>query len=541
LASAQDVHLAHELSTPGTDASGTRDALLEHEAALAWNEETAANQKRLLQDSEGSAARLLAMNALLRKDLDDALTAAASHPRTPEENYKRKMNNAATGGDSGSGEVTSLRAALVAERKKSLDLETQLKIVSAGFQLLKRERGEALRVLKDAENTRVALDAERAAVETLRLGWTPNRRGGNDAVDAFEASNASRYGQGERETKQGEYVGLPQKFNVGSKKSRSPSSGIEPTLSRGDSESAGLSAANGAAVSDDEAVFVGSDFSEDDFDFEVEVAGRGDCSLQPRPATARRVGLRHNDDVFRLRNNDNDDVPVRPTTAPSSRRVLGLGPLSPVASDGDETVSDDAREDTGDLRCDDLRHALHNGRDVPGGARKDTRRPGDPTPHRVRKEPSRYDTHTRRTARGDAPRLRSRNASRAASARATPGASPVKNQFQNQHQHQEKPEWRPAGIAKGYAAAHELLTGATLAAAAAALVARDANVARTSGQSFGGNPDSLSRCGRRKPSAEGNRNLGGVTGGDARRVLLPRNKGGGENRAAANVTCHRDR
>ena len=163
------MHLAHDASN---NTSGpqqiTSAALDDHAAAMQSTEETMQTQNKLLRESESSAARLMEMNRLLRLELEEAratvMAAYATHAPvavdtiispeglfTPKGKERAEVNNKE--GEDLSEVISSLRSQLSEERKLRKEYSTQLKTVSAGFQLLKRERVEAQNILKNVKRT----------------------------------------------------------------------------------------------------------------------------------------------------------------------------------------------------------------------------------------------------------------------------------------------------------------------------------------------------------------------------------------------------
>lgn len=580
------MHLAHDASN---NTSGpqqiTSAALDDHAAAMQSTEETMQTQNKLLRESESSAARLMEMNRLLRLELEEAratvLAAYATHAPvavdtiispeglfTPKGKERAEVNNKE--GEDLSEVISSLRSQLSEERKLRKEYSTQLKTVSAGFQLLKRERVEAQNILKNVNGTRQALDEERENLEKLRAELTPvkaiertefvlnadvesNNENVQQTLRAIQAE--LRRVQREHETLQGKYLSLEEKFKKSkASKSRVQIPSSEPKNisharlerhSKRSSESAKLSAATGAVISDDELVFVGSDAEDSDlFTFQVHRLGdglKGEAHTSNVTDIPKETGASVSGQISQI---------SRPTTAPSSqRRRLRVGegigggvshgleqavgrtstarpPTSlPVVHDdhemensasdfaSDESVSgsEEDEEFVFPERSHDILQDIVNDRGVPKDHRLDTIR------HAARRAPKythrefREERDLRPYASGTSgSRGGSRPGSRVQSRSQTPSQSPQK----------EKPAFRPAGIARPHLPA-ELVTGATLGAAAAMLLTpMDVKVARDAGLSLVGDKNMKSLSARRK-AKEGKNNTSGV-GGVARRVKMTR-------------------
>ena len=122
--------------------------------------------KKLLEETAAGASRLLEMNRRLREELDVARAERDAARAEADQTRARAQATSEVGSASSTSEVAALKTALA-------EAERNLRTVSAGFRLLRREREEALNVLKGSEATRAALDEERAAVAKMREALTP--------------------------------------------------------------------------------------------------------------------------------------------------------------------------------------------------------------------------------------------------------------------------------------------------------------------------------------------------------------------------------
>ena len=142
-------------AAPTAPSAGERGALREHALALDASERDRDKYKALLSDAEKRAEQLLEMNAQLKTELEVERAATDADANAGADAQHRDA----------SAEV--LRASLLDAQRRLKETETQLSAVSEGFQLLKRERAEAMTVLQSSESVRAALDEERGAVAQL--------------------------------------------------------------------------------------------------------------------------------------------------------------------------------------------------------------------------------------------------------------------------------------------------------------------------------------------------------------------------------------
>ena len=518
------------------------DALREHDDALSGSAKTMEDTKKLLEETAAGASRLLEMNRRLREELDAARAerdAARAEAREARETETRANANANAVASSGAPpeDVAALRAALA-------EAERNLRTVSAGFSLLRREREEALNVLKGSEATRAALDEERAAVARVREAMTPTT-----SSKPSDPASDDGWRAGKRANDDSRDLQMPL-FPVAEEAvERGAVPPREPT-------SAGLSAATGARVSDDEEVHLGSargdaSDSEDAAEGEREggfsfaapsdvvpsLRGLGDAR---RPRSTGRSAERPESapPSDRVRTNSaarrgeptaafpprllaldasNGLLARRPVTARGGRAgSLGDADFSGVATDDEDASSSgsdrfDLRADI-DARAADARRRSRRddvrGRSIPSVRESETLRKQARHRRRVDRVRSRAVVEASgasgaRDARADraggdfsslAAQARahrraggSRVSSRVSSRAGTPAASPVKRSASRSASRRDgeglrgtkhglgeeaKPAFRPAGVAKRAVPA-ELLTGATLGAAARRLAAAD--------------------------------------------------------------------
>ena len=159
------------MSPDATPARKDTDAALrDHENALSGSAMQMEETKKLLEETAAGASRLLEMNRALRLELD---VARAERDAARAEADQTRARARATSEVGGSGSPKTKDSEVAALKTALAEAERNLRTVSAGFRLLRREREEALNVLKGSEATRAALDEERAAVAKMREALTP--------------------------------------------------------------------------------------------------------------------------------------------------------------------------------------------------------------------------------------------------------------------------------------------------------------------------------------------------------------------------------
>ena len=470
------------------------DALREHDDALSGSAKTMEDTKKLLEETAAGASRLLEMNRRLREELD-AMRAERDAARAEAQETRARADAPVVGPGAPEPdkkeEVAALRAALA-------EAERNLRTVSAGFSMLRREREEALNVLKGSEATRAALDAERAAVARVREALTlptssktsnPQSDDGKTAgKNVFLAALAARSERAATATETATDSRFPSPlFFVGEE-------AIDRQLPFREPTGAGLSAAAGARASDDASDSVGGGFS---FAAPKHVSRRVVFSGARRPGTARggRVGSIGGDPPF-----------PRAATARRDRDVVASDE-SDLETEGDLFATEDASvlTDASDSDGFDLNAGLVATTDARAASRdaRTGRQLARPSDTRRRTRDRRLDLARRRAggrasegsgardARADregalpltaqARARRSTGGSRVSSRAGTPAASPAKRSASLHARRdrerlrgkgvgeERKPAFRPAGVATRAIPA-ELLTGATLGAAARRLV-----------------------------------------------------------------------
>ena len=539
------------------------DALREHEDALSGSAKTMEDTKKLLEETAAGASRLLEMNRRLREELD-AARAERDAARAEAQETRARAHAPVVGSGSPREEVAALRAALA-------EAERNLQTVSAGFRLLQREREEALDVLKGSEATRAALDQERAAVARMREAMTPTTSSKTSVENVenagFSTASAARLSRGQPAGRR--HAVTPSRSKP-SRPLRLPFIGEEEDgFGEPASACAGLSAATGAPVSDDEETHAGSAFGESDaseaaanepFSFarpqlvsglderdhgDVDerivsmrasarrpdsappserlradsAAGRvepaadgaaarrlralGDADGARRPVTARSRITRITGGLGRTRPGEGARSSRASTRPTADDRFTFSSETSETETNGDATDARDSgserdsgsdrfdlRADLRDarlerarlertrrdrMRLDRIRSRASRGKKQGGSAARGVRlEPGEAFPEGKARLP--------RQTLGS--RVSSRASSRVPSRATTPAVSPVKLQLSRRGRdgrghgaEEDKPAFRPAGVAMRAAPA-ELLTGATLGAAARRLAAADARFAR---------------------------------------------------------------
>ena len=317
------MHSAVDVVSP--DATPARKdtalALRDHEDALSGSAMQMEETKKLLEETAAGASRLLEMNRRLREELDvaraerDAARAEADQTRAQAWQATSEVGSA-----SPTSEVTALKTKLA-------EAEVNLRTVSAGFRLLRREREEALNVLKGSEATRAALDEERAAVAKMREALTPPTASKTSASASASARDDDDDDDDENDPSTESAARLSRRVSRASRARRATEPGapfVLPPIGEGDAAnepSAGLSAATGARVSDDEEVHFGSAFGDDDgpeepFSFAPRnVAGA--ASRRTRVSSARASDL-----APPLLASTGSLLARRPESAPPSERML---------------------------------------------------------------------------------------------------------------------------------------------------------------------------------------------------------------------------
>ena len=296
-------------------------ALRDHEAALSGSATQMEETKKLLEETAAGASRLLEMNRRLREELDvaraerDAARAEADQTRAQAWRATSEVGSA-----SATSEVAELKTKLA-------EAERNLRTVSAGFRLLRRAREAALNVLKGSEATRAALDEERAAVAKMREALTPPTASKTSASASASARDDDDDDDDENDPSTESAARFSRRVSRASRARRATELGapfVLPPIGEGDAAnepSAGLSAATGARVSDDEEVHFGSAFGDDDgpeepFSFAPRSVA-GAASRRTRVGSARASDL-----APPLLASTGSLLARRPESAPPSERML---------------------------------------------------------------------------------------------------------------------------------------------------------------------------------------------------------------------------
>ena len=310
----------------------TDAALRDHENALSGSAMQMEETKKLLEETAAGASRLLEMNRALRLELD---VARAERDAARAEADQTRARARATSEVGGSGSPKTKDSEVAALKTALAEAERNLRTVSAGFRLLRREREEALNVLKGSEATRAALDEERAAVAKMREALTPPTASILKTSASASASASARDDDDddddENDPSTESAARLSRRVSRRASSARRATDGpgapfALPPIGEGDAAnepSAGLSAATGARVSDDEEVHAGSAFGDDDgfeepFSFAPRAAGpAGAASRRTRVGSARASDL-----APPLLASTGRLLARRPESAPPSERML---------------------------------------------------------------------------------------------------------------------------------------------------------------------------------------------------------------------------
>jgi len=316
------VHSAVDVVSP--DATPARKdtalALRDHEDALSGSAMQMEETKKLLEETAAGASRLLEMNRRLREELDVARAERDAARAEADQTRARAQATSEVGSASSTSEVAALKTALA-------EAEGNLRTVSAGFRLLRREREEALNVLKGSEATRAALDEERAAVAKMREALTPPTALKTKTSASSSARDDDDDDDDENDPSTESAARLSRRVSRASRARRATEPGapfVLPPIGEGDAAnepSAGLSAATGARVSDDEEVHAGSAFGDDDgpeepFSFAPRSVA-GAASRRTRIGSARASDL-----APPLLASTGSLLARRPESAPPSERML---------------------------------------------------------------------------------------------------------------------------------------------------------------------------------------------------------------------------
>ena len=314
------MHSAVDVVSP--DATPARKdtalALRDHEDALSGSAMQMEETKKLLEETAAGASRLLEMNRRLREELDVARAERDAARAEADQTRARAQATSEVGSASSTSEVAALKTALA-------EAEGNLRTVSAGFRLLRREREEALNVLKGSEATRAALDEERAAVAKMREALTPPTALKTSASASARDDDDDDDDENDPSTESA--ARLSRRVSRASRARRATEPGapfVLPPIGEGDAAnepSAGLSAATGARVSDDEEVHFGSAFGDDDgpeepFSFAPRSVA-GAASRRTRIGSARASDL-----APPLLASTGSLLARRPESAPPSERML---------------------------------------------------------------------------------------------------------------------------------------------------------------------------------------------------------------------------